>query len=48
MIGSGIAALNILVLSPFRNEDIDHLISTWFLFGFSMVGTSFSEASGDD
>jgi len=47
MIGSPIAEPNILILSPFRNEDIDHVPSTWLLFCFSMVGTSFFKASGD-
>ena len=47
MIGSPIAEPNILVLSLFRNEDIDHLTPTLLLFCFGMVGTPFLKASRD-
>jgi hypothetical protein len=47
MIALAMAALNILILSIFRNEDIDHLPLTWFLLCFDMIGTSFFKASGD-
>jgi len=47
MIGSPIAEPNILILTSFRNEDIDHLTPTWLLLCFGMVGTPFLKTSGD-